>query len=162
VAEGVLRRRKRHDGPGRAQSGPVQGQLRVDDGAPGGAFPWPVVPLPPAGGRGLPCGARGMSWRRARTCQMLGGRRWSDLVLRPPSPGLVLRCFAPDLGQEVAVPASGSEGAAWRPDPAEEEDVGAVAPGVRAFSSLLRRERVWREATRHEVLRCGLPQWWWW
>jgi hypothetical protein len=74
----------------------------------------------------------------------------------------VLGCFAPDLGQGVAAPASGSEGAAWRSDPAEEEDAGAAAPGVRAFSSLLRRERVWRESTRREVLRCGLPQWWWW
>jgi hypothetical protein len=46
--------------------------------------------------------------------------------------------------------------------PAEEEDAGAAAPGVGAFSSLLRRERVWREATRREVLRCALPQWWWW
>jgi hypothetical protein len=44
---------------------------------------------------------------------------------------------------------------------AEEEDVGAVAPGVRAFSSLL-RERIWRAATRHEVLWCSPPQWWWW
>jgi hypothetical protein len=74
----------------------------------------------------------------------------------------MLGCFAPDLGQEVAAPASGCEGAAWRLDPAEEEDVGAAALGVRAFSSLLRCERVWREATRREVLRCGLPQWWWW
>jgi hypothetical protein len=41
--------------------------------------------------------------------------------------------------------------------PAEGEDAGAAAPGARAFSSLLRRERVWREATRREVMRCGLP-----
>jgi hypothetical protein len=74
----------------------------------------------------------------------------------------VLGCFAPNLGQEVVAPASGCKGAAWRPDPAEEEDVGAAAPGVRAFSSQLRHERVWREATRREVLRCGLLQWWWW
>jgi hypothetical protein len=48
--------------------------------------------------------------------------------------------------------------------PAEEKDVGPAAPGVRAFSSLLRRELcVWRGATRREVLlcRCGPPRWCW-
>jgi hypothetical protein len=80
---------------------------------------------------------------------LLASGSWCAQRLQLPS-----RCSGQLVG--AAPPACGC----WRPVcfsgddvPAEEEDAGAAAPGVRAFSSLLRRERVWREATRREVLR---------
>jgi hypothetical protein len=138
---------------------PVPGEMgRLHDGSR-----WPVLE-PGDGQEGammvaaaeMLCGSLGRcGWRlRAGPIWAQPGPGWPRSMLA------LAGCFAPDLGQEVAAPASA--GAAWRPDPAEEEDAGAAAPGVRAFLSLLRCERVWREATRREVLRCSLPQWWWW
>jgi hypothetical protein len=95
----------------------------------------------------------GRPWRRACRCGLCSGgmpnlRRFVVLLRQEGSLVVVV------VVRPVCISGDGV--------PAEEEDAGAAAPGVQAFSSQQRRERVWPEATRREVLRCALLQWWWW